>query len=885
MIILDEILKWSKKLPPWQSDALRRIWTQDALSESDESDLYQMLKKHHGLIKDDGGAEIPEPVLFAKEHIGSASIHGQRVILKSLRDLKNVNAIGQDQRINFGAQGLTVIFGENAAGKSGYSRVLKKACRARGEPEIIYPNIYNGATGNFPAEATFDIVVESKGDMSVKWQDGGSSPDYLANIAVFDSEVARVYVDEANEVSYIPYGLDVFTGLANLCRNLKVRCQRELDGLPKPPPAILNLIGDGKPIESLNADTSKEDINDWTAFYSKDKDRFAELTKIIADYKANDPKKKAKILRRQKLRVGQLRKELLALTGALSTSAVKELEKLWRDTQTAKAAARIASEKAFSREPLPGTGNDVWKIMFESAKKFSEQCAYPDKKYPVTEKDSRCPLCQQVLSDEAKDRLQRFWEYVQQDTAKTAASKQQELTEKLRVIRTLQLDPFARDLQLLEEIRELSKETAQELNLWLPTLTNRFAGIEKATGNGDWKEIPQFALYPIGKLSGISKQLESLAQKADSLAKPDAQLKLELELGQLNIRKSLYDNNSVFLAHIEMLKQKGVLESCLKAVDTTGITLKQSKLMEQALTKELETALKNELIDLQVDYIPMQLKKIGNVGSTYHRLKLPIDKYDKIELSEILSEGEHRIVAIASFLAELSTSPHDCGIIFDDPVSSLDNRWRYCVARRLVREGKKRQVIIFTHDIVFLLALEREAGLQQIPFTTQTVSRLAQYTGLCNPDLPWDAMNTGKRLGYLRQMHQQLSKFSRAGNEKEYRRQVAEYYGLLRSTWERAIEEVLFNSTVERFCPNIKTQSLRDVTILDEDYVKIDNGMTKCSAAIAAHDKAAAAGSITIMPDELLADLLLLDELVKEVNVRKNNTGEARKKLIKAPRP
>jgi hypothetical protein len=46
------------------------------------------------------------------------------------------------------------------------------------------------------------------------------------------------------------------------------------------------------------------------------------------------------------------------------------------------------------------------------------------------------------------------------------------------------------------------------------------------------------------------------------------------------------------------------------------------------------------------------------------------------------------------------------GIVFDDPVSSLDYQWRSAVARRVVEESRRRQVVVFTHDVVFLLALK-----------------------------------------------------------------------------------------------------------------------------------------------------------------------------------
>jgi wobble nucleotide-excising tRNase len=48
-----------------------------------------------------------------------------------------------------------------------------------------------------------------------------------------------------------------------------------------------------------------------------------------------------------------------------------------------------------------------------------------------------------------------------------------------------------------------------------------------------------------------------------------------------------------------------------------------------------------------------------------------------------VSEGEQRCLCIAAFFAELSTADDPSGIVFDDPVSSLDYKWREGVARRL----------------------------------------------------------------------------------------------------------------------------------------------------------------------------------------------------------
>lgn len=67
------------------------------------------------------------------------------------------------------------------------------------------------------------------------------------------------------------------------------------------------------------------------------------------------------------------------------------------------------------------------------------------------------------------------------------------------------------------------------------------------------------------------------------------------------------------------------------------------------------------------------------------------------------------------FFAEVHLHETGSAIAFDDPVCSLDHVRRDAVARRLVQEAQRRQVIVFTHDVAFLLALEeaaKDAGVE-----------------------------------------------------------------------------------------------------------------------------------------------------------------------------
>jgi hypothetical protein len=240
-----------------------------------------------------------------------------------------------------------------------------------------------------------------------------------------------------------------------------------------------------------------------------------------------------------------------------------------------------------------------------------------------------------------------------------------------------------------------------------------------------------------------------------------------------------------------------------------------------------------------------------------------------------LSEGEQRAIAIGSFLAEVNVGGGSGGIVFDDPVSSLDHKRRERFARRLAQEALKRQVIVFTHDIYSLNLLADEAEKTGVSVEKQSVTRRAEGFGVTDPDLPFEGMNTKDRVGYLRNMQQYIKKIYKAGDELEHRKLTVDAYRQLRIAWERAVEEVLFRNVVLRFRKGIETQRLSGVLVEDGDFAIVDSGMSKCSNY--AHDQALLGGCEVPDPDELLADINELDEWRKKISERGEKLSKKRK--------
>ena len=188
-----------------------------------------------------------------------------------------------------------------------------------------------------------------------------------------------------------------------------------------------------------------------------------------------------------------------------------------------------------------------------------------------------------------------------------------------------------------------------------------------------------------------------------------------------------------------------------------------------------------------------------------------------------------------------------------------------------MEEAKTRQVIVFTHDVVFLLRLKELAEEEEVEQSDQHVRNLPGGAGVCVEELPWVALKVRNRVSHLRKLHQDAEKLHRQGHQDAYETEAVEIYGFLREAWERALEEVLLSGVVERFRGSVQTRqvaSLADIT--DDDCRAVMSAMTKCSRWLRGHDDAPAARADVPEPAELGEDIDKLDKFLGEIRRRRN---------------
>jgi hypothetical protein len=201
-----------------------------------------------------------------------------------------------------------------------------------------------------------------------------------------------------------------------------------------------------------------------------------------------------------------------------------------------------------------------------------------------------------------------------------------------------------------------------------------------------------------------------------------------------------------------------------------------------------------------------------------------------------------------------------------------------------VAQAKDRQVIVFTHNIMFLYAVDRLATLGQVPLHVECLQRSTHGIGVCGPRPPWDTLNIKQRMDRLDEILQRArTAFDREPDGSEYAHLASEFFDGLRATWERCVEERLLGGVVTRFDIAVHTQALSRVVVEDQDYVDVHRGMTEASAGIRAHDAPAAEQRAPVAPDALDGCLSRLRDFVARLGKRADGVAHMRKALTKPP--
>jgi energy-coupling factor transporter ATP-binding protein EcfA2 len=818
---LSDIVVWSQEAPAWQRDALRRLYAQSKLAPSDVDELFILCRQAHNLLELSETAQIAQSL--DASHVPASLNTAGPVALKSVARTQNVNALADDQTLKFAETGLTIVYGDNGSGKSGYGRVLKRACRARDQEDIL-PNAYSTPSGK--ASARIKYCVGGAVQPEVAWQDGVAANPMLSSISVFDSKCASVHVDGKNDLAYTPVPLQLLQALAETCRDFASRLKMKKTALEAQLPTFRKKPSsrEGTAVHqivlNLSATTKLTDIISLAQMSEHEKTRLEQLKRDLAGDATNELRR----LKTQKQRIAELVAMAAKSDAVLLPATVEGLRDLLQTAEDKATAAQRAAGEAFNKEPLPQAGSQVWKTLWEAARAFSTEAAYPNQPFPNTDVGAVCVLCQQVLSSEAATRMIAFEKFVQEKVQQFAAEA--ELTVRTRK------DEIEKSCVSEESLRETVRLLRDELdqprvcrdvirNLVRARVRGRrliAATDSRVLGNKGVTTPVVAKLEPLKLV--LDERIEGLQKTSD----PEQRKIQENELRGLEDRVWLTSILPDLEAELGRLKTIAAFGKAIDDTDTSRITRKTTEVSRVLVTDTIRDAFAADVAALSIADRRIELtQEMSGYGSS--KFKVSLIRNPKAKVASVLSEGEHRCVALAAFLAELSTAHNRSGVIFDDPVSSLDHNYRETVAARLVKEATTgRQVIVFTHDIPFLMMLDEEARKQGHMPQYQSIDRAEDRAGICNPGAPFKTKTVPEILGKLDDRLGTTSVLHVNGRLEEWSDQVKAMAGLLRDGWERAAETCVA-PVVRRYNNRVHPAGLRQLTVLtDQDFSDLKEG-------------------------------------------------------------
>ena len=835
MALFDELLAFSNGRPIWQRDLLRRLVIKNELLDSDLKDAIDLARSDRGVPSNTGSSA---PIPLSRSDLPEQVVHNAKpCVLTAVQSVRNAMNLQEGQRLTFAPDGLTVIYGGNGSGKSGYARILKRVCRSPREArEDSLKNAFAQADSSLP---TAEIVYQI-GDtplVTFPWEEGVAAPAELSRITVFDTRVAPISIDSEGRLDVLPRPIAVLekaTGsikeVGNQLRSERNQLIGSLPPLPDVPTgtAASALLQHLKPGVALKHIPSIDDVERIAKWSEIDDGKLA----FTIGQLTNSPRTLAEGCSVLADAAKRLAESISVALPLLSDDAVTALAKAGENARDARNVASLAASDAFREEPLGEVGSEPWRRMFAYALEYNELTG-ADNAFPIGTERSICPLCQQVLGGGAVDRLRRFYEFVCGRANEDAEKLEEAYSCLLRQIESLDFGEGS-EAQSVLDANEFEKRSGLfEVKKYFAILKERRDSIRS-----NERIVPGELLDESHVLSAddaLTSQLMGFAEQMSEEARQhlarDTNSEQSSELMEMRDellgRKALADHKETILKCRPILENIARLKDIVEECETGPFSIRITQMRKNHVDEEFLSSLVEELEKLDVSHIKPEIQTRSETGRSYLRIGLDGAQHERV--SSILSEGEFRALAIASFFAQIRGIPGHQGLIFDDPVSSFDHLYLRRAAERLAAEARARQVIVFTHNLSLYVELQSIAGEIGVPIRAHWIRRTSLGAGeVKDGQGPWDATSTKTRIKELRKRVNDLQ-IGWDDNADDCRSFLIMLEKDVRDTWEKLVEDVLLNKVTLRFRKGVETQRLSGVEVTTADYSTVVAGMASAS--------------------------------------------------------
>ncbi|HSK50453.1 MAG TPA: hypothetical protein VK889_08170 [Solirubrobacterales bacterium] len=865
MSIQDEIFKWVQEFDLWKQDLFRRASTSPELSDEDAREVAAILL---GETREGGG-----PKEVTRDDLPGAQGAEDPMVIEALADFVNVNALAAGQTLKFEPVGLNIVFGKNGAGKTGYSRVLKHAGRTLYREAILTNQGEVGEEG--PTAGIYFAIGGDKHEFILDL--GVPAPALLGRICISDALAGEQYLTTETEVDYAPITLNSLRRLIKGLRKVESELGRRLQAV-QPAPIDMEPYAAGTRVAlflvELSSTMSDERVIEISTLSEEEEAHRQSLRKKRGEIEARQAPQLRRNAEREAEAAAQLANALGLISKQLDSASVEDFRARQRAFAVAQEASALAAQ-AFEAEPVSGVGTDPWRLLWGAARDFA---AHGGQVFPAAHDPAHCPLCMQELTAEARERLVGFDEFVKADVTKHLRETEAAVVQARASLPDLEA---FRD-RYTDTLARLGTEPGQPGRLiteWLEA-----AGVVRSRlKSGEFDGLTGVEAAPAKDVNEWADQRRAEAAEHAALERIDDQQKLQGELNELEARYELGRRRSDVLGHLAAMRQVEKIEEAKRKTAIGPVSSKITKLSKSLVEANLQSALNAQLEALDFQGLAVKAKPKTVEGTPM--VGLSFETTNKVPLTDVLSQGEQRRLALAMFLAEMEVLSDASPVVFDDPSSSVDQEGRRHIARSFVNLARRRQLIVFTHELSFVHELRSHAPAD-LPIHIQHVRRRGSTAGYVHPSLPWEGLKAAQRTEPLIEKLKTLEELHKAGDEAQYRPALTDFCAMMRAAFERAVEERVLAEVVTRRSDTVRTTALSKVAWSEDICVLVDRGMDESSPWL--HDQPLADGAGPPTPSELREGLEIYEELlaaVKAVNRTRESERQGPKSQLAAVDP
>ena len=614
----------------------------------------------------------------------------QKLLIESLTHVSGVNALCENQTIKFSPD-VTVLYGLNGSGKSGYFRILNNI--SGGVYKEIIPNIY----ANEGSRKNIDVSIKYKlGNTSIpySWNDSHASNSDFHGVKVFDSSYLNglLQTKSPDETIIYPLGLHLFGYIAQILDNYTSKLNEQIELTKASLPVIqTEELSDSIRGKFINRDnfsiSERKALSEKFNFSDTDNNNLTEKENELRLLQQNNVQDTINLRTKQNKELSTFVDKLNSVFRDLKSYG-EELARALVFFESTKNKNESARQRSEVLKSLPKSDTQEWKSFIQAGHNYSALCDQ--------EKPKRCPYCHQELRTDEAIRIIDAYSVFLSDTSEKELN---DASKKLSGIRS-KIDRLDVVVTLTDEVKSVITESI-ELQKKIEQLSAYKTLLQSV------KNIEEIQM-PTMNFSAELTILENKKKEHIAVIEKLNASKIEKEKKVEEMRKEialLKENKAISIQKTDIEKYFSIHDK-IKAIEkkksetkTNQITSLANQAQKALLTNTLKTNFEKELKALGRQKLNVELEVInGSKGRCNTQLKLTGNN----SVLEILSEGEQKAVALAMFFAEIKDENYP--IILDDPVTSLDHEIAGMLAKRLL--SFSNQVIVFCHNRLFLDGFE-----------------------------------------------------------------------------------------------------------------------------------------------------------------------------------